>query len=104
MERVTTRGRPKGSRGRGKGKRGRKATKHIVSDEEENHTEIGVASKEQEDPVTNNNVNVNQEDPEELISATETKSPAPEITEGDVSISEADHEDEVKKNENVEIQ
>jgi hypothetical protein len=48
--------------------------------------------------VTNNNVNVNQEDPEELISATETKSPAPEITEGDVSISEADHEDEVKKN------
>lgn len=94
MERVSTRGRPKGSRGRGKGKRGRKP-KQIVSDEEENHIET-LAIKEQEDPVSNNNEVVNQEDPE-IISATEYKSPAPEITiEGDVSMSEVDHEDEVK--------
>lgn len=105
MERVTTRGRPKGSRGRGKGKRGRKP-KQIVSDEEENHTET-LAIKEQEDPVVSNNENVvvNQEDPE-IISATENKSPAPEIitADGDVSMSEVDHEDEVKKKKCFEIQ
>lgn len=97
MERVTTRGRPKGSRGRGKGKRGRKP-KQIVSDEEENHIET-LAIKEQEDPVSNNdNVVVNNQEDPEIISATENKSPAPEITtEGDVSMSEVDHEDEVKK-------
>jgi hypothetical protein len=87
MERVTTRGRPKGSRGRGKGKRGRKP-RQIVSDEEESTVET--IANEQEDPV----VNVNPE--ETQTSAVESKSPVHEINEGDVSILEADHEDEVK--------
>lgn len=88
MERVTTRGRPKGSRGRGKGKRGRKP-RQIVSDEEENNVETIVNNSEQEDPV----VSVNPEDTQ--TSAVESKSPVHEIAEGDVSITGADHEDEV---------
>lgn len=97
MERVATRGRPKGSRGRGKGKRGRKP-RQIVSDEDEN-VETNVTSDEieiQEDPVSEKNVT--QQENQELASATtETKSPADEVpvTDGDVSISEADHEEEV---------
>jgi hypothetical protein len=87
MERVTTRGRPKGSRGRGKGKRGRKP-RQIVSDEEENNVET-IVNNEQEDPV----VSVNQEDTQ--TSALQSKSPVHEIVEGDVSISKVDHEDEV---------
>jgi DNA invertase Pin-like site-specific DNA recombinase len=96
MERVTTRGRPKGSRGRGKGKRGRK--RQIVSDEDEN-IETNVNDEIQDDPVSEN-INVTQENIQEIKNATtETKSPDHQIAgnDGDVSISEADHEDEEVK-------
>lgn len=92
MERVATRGRPKGSRGRGKGKRGRK--RQIVSDEDEN-IETNVNDEIQDDPVSENNVT--HENNQEITNATtETKSPDLQIggNDGDVSISEADHEDE----------
>lgn len=98
MERVTTRGRPKGSRGRGKGKRGRKP-RQIVSDEDENIETIANVDEIQEDPVSE--TNVTQENHEEIINpTTETKSPSNEIpaNDGDVSISEADHEEEVRRN------
>lgn len=91
MERVATRGRPKGSRGRGKGKRGRK--RQVVSDEEENIETNANSEEIQEDPVSENNMT--QENIQD-IATTETKSPAGEIgvTEGDALISEANHDDE----------
>lgn len=94
MERVTTRGRPKGSRGRGKGKRGRK--RQIVSDEDENIETNANSEEIQEDPVSENNVT--QENIQD-IATTETKSPTGEIgvTDGDILIAEANHDDEEVK-------
>lgn len=98
MERVAAnRGRPKGTRGRGKGKRGRKP-RQIVSDEDDNiETSEKISDEIQiEDPVSENNVT---EENQEIINATtDTKSPLAEIgaNDNDVSISEADHDEEVR--------